>query len=374
MKRKGVCYDVGSITDVNWRPDYNPRIVHRELEIIKSDLHCNSVRITGQNIDRLSSSAKDALQQGLEVWFSPQLWNKSPERTLDYIIKAAAAAEKLRAEYPERLVFSVGSESTLFMQGIIEGKTLMKRMQNMMSGNGVKSGEHNRPLNDYLIKANSAVRQVFHGPVTYASLIFEKVDWSIFDIVGVDHYWSVLIKDRYLDMLKPYFAFGKPVVITEFGFATTKPEPTRGALAVGNIDGPSWLLHKLPVLGRFVKSRLSKIDERDEGMQAKRLIDQLKLLDSAGVDGAFVSTFIFPIKPYDDDPKFDIDRESASLVKTLTGGRHGTTYPEMTWEPKQSFGAVADFFLRTKEPREERVIHFGLDQGYQETGGQTFCG
>jgi hypothetical protein len=346
MKRKGVCYDVGVVTDMNWRPDYDPKIVHRELQIIKNDLHCNSVRITSQNIDRLSSAAKDALQQGLEVWFSPQLWNKSPERTLNYVSKAAAAAEKLREDYPEQLVFSVGSELTLFMQGIIEGRTLMKRIQNMMSGNGVKEGAHNKPLNDYLLKANSTVRDVFHGPVTYASLIFEKVDWSIFDIVSIDHYWSVLVKDRYLDILKPYFAFGKPVVITEFGFGTTKTEPTRGALAIANFDGLTWFLHKLPIVGHFVRPRLRKIDERDENMQARRLIDQLTLLDSEGVDGAFISTFVFPIKPYDEDPKYDLDRESASLVKTMTGGRHGTTYPDMTWEPKESFKAVAAYYSK----------------------------
>ena len=35
MKRKGVTYDVGSVMGMNWRPDYDPKIVHRELEIIR---------------------------------------------------------------------------------------------------------------------------------------------------------------------------------------------------------------------------------------------------------------------------------------------------------------------------------------------------
>jgi hypothetical protein len=344
MKRKGVCYDVEAVTGMNWRRDYDPKIVHHELQIIKNDLHCNSVRISGRSIDRVTVSAKDALQQGLEVWFSPQLWSKSPERTLRYASEAAAAAEKLILEYPEKLVFCLGSELTLTMQGIVKGKTLMKRVRNLGSGKGIKDGSHNKPLNDYLFKANAAVRELFHGPVTYDSLIFEKVDWSIFDIVSVDHYWSVLIKDRYLDILKPYFAFGKPVVITEFGFGTTKTEPTRGALAFGNVDGLTWNLQRLPIVGRFVRPRLKKIDERDESMQARRLIDQLKLLDGAGVDGAFISTFVYPLYPYDDDPKYDLDRESPGLVKSYDGNRHGTTYPDMAWEPKESFKAVADFY------------------------------
>jgi hypothetical protein len=250
----------------------------------------------------------------------------------------------VRARYPGQLVFSVGSELTLFMQGIIPGRFLMKRLHNMMAGDVVKSGRHNKPLNDFLARATPAVRQVFHGPVTYAALIWEQVDWSIFDIVGVDHYWSERIKDRYLDLLAPLFTFNKPVVVTEFGFSTTSAPAVSGAQAIGHVDGWSFVLHRLPVVGRFVRVRLAQIDERDEGVQASRLVEQLHLLDRAGVDGAFVSTFIYPVRPYDDDPKYDLDRESPSLVKSYAGGKHGTTYPDMTWEPKESFKAVADFY------------------------------
>lgn len=35
----------------------------------------------------------------------------------------------------------------------------------------------------------------------------------------------------------------------------------------------------------------------------------------AGVHGAFIDTFIFPLNPYSDDPQYDLDRESESLVK-----------------------------------------------------------
>jgi hypothetical protein len=337
MNRKGVTYNVGSVMGGNWRPDYDPKIVRRELEIIKNDLHCNAVRICGRDISPLAVAAEDALQQGLEVWLTPELWNKSPEQTLDYITKAATAAVTLRQRWPGQLVFVSGGELTLFMQSIVEGKTFMKRLRSMLSGEAVKGRRHNKPLNAYLAKVNEAVRQVLHGPVTYGSLIREQVNWSLFDFVGVDHYWSVRIKDRYLDVLKPLFAFGKPVVITESGFGTTKAEPIGGALALGNVDYKTQFLHRLPMVGQFIRPRLRKIDERDEGLQARRLVDQLKLLDSAGVDGAFISTFVFPLNPYDDNPEYDLDRESASLVKTFAGGKQGTTYPDMRWEPKESF-------------------------------------
>jgi hypothetical protein len=62
----------------NWRPDCSPALVHRELEIIKTGLHCNTVRICARDTGRLATAAEDALRQGLEVWFCPELWNKPP--------------------------------------------------------------------------------------------------------------------------------------------------------------------------------------------------------------------------------------------------------------------------------------------------------
>jgi hypothetical protein len=54
--------------------------------------------------------------------------------------------------------------------------------------------------------------------------------------------------------------------------------------------------------------------------------------------------FIFPLRPYSDTPKYDLDRESSSLVKFFDGGRHGTSYPDMSWEPKEAFRAVAEYY------------------------------
>ncbi len=117
MNRKGICYDVGSFMWMNWRPDYDPKTVQRELAIIKDDLHCNSVRICGRNLDRLLYASESGLGLGLEVWLSPLMWDKGPDETLSYVTDAASRAEPLNRRWPDRLVFSVGSELTLFMQG-----------------------------------------------------------------------------------------------------------------------------------------------------------------------------------------------------------------------------------------------------------------
>jgi hypothetical protein len=345
MKRKGVCYDVGRVMGGNWRPIFDPKIVHRELEIIKNDLHCTAVRICGLDINRLMKASEDALQQGLEVWLSPEMWNKSPEKTLNYIVKASAAAEKLAQSWPERLVLSVGSELTLFMQDIVPGNTLRKRLDNPSLGETIEAGEHNEPLNAFLAKAHEAVRKVFRGQVTYASLPWETVDWSLFDFVGVDHYREARVKDRYVEMLQPLFACGKPVIITEFGNGTYQSAETTGASGLGIVDFKTLFLHHIPLLGRFVRPRLNGEYVRDEALQARELIETLGILDAAGVDGAFVFTFLTPLFPYNDNPRYDLDMGSSSLVKSYDG-EHGATYPDMPWEPKESFKAVAECFAK----------------------------
>ena len=54
MNRRGVCYDVGRVMwEQDWRPELSPEETRRELHIIRDDLHCNAVRICGQDLDRL---------------------------------------------------------------------------------------------------------------------------------------------------------------------------------------------------------------------------------------------------------------------------------------------------------------------------------
>lgn len=342
----------------NWRPDFNPDVIHRELGIIKDDLRCNAVRVCGLDINRLMTAAEDALGQGLNVWLSPEMWDKDQDKTLAYVTKAAEAAEQLNTKYPGRTVFLVGSELTLFMQGIVPGKNVSQRMGNPANREMIRAGKHNEALNPWLAKANNAVRDVFHGPVSYASLVWEKVDWDLFDYVGVDHCRSVKINDRYIDMLQPPFSHGKPVVITEFGSRTYKGADTTTEGMAGTIVDNSPTPR---VLATFIlnaarsslfgtqlpppRPRLKKGGyERDEAMQARALTKTLELLEEAGVEGTFVMTFVSPTSPYDDNPKFDLDLDSFSLVKSYQGGRHGSTYPDMTWEPKEAFKAVSEYY------------------------------
>ncbi len=352
----------------NWRPHFDAATVRRELEIIKSDLHCDAVRITGLDVGRLVTSARAALERGLEVWFCPTVWDKDQGATLAHIVKAAKAAEKLDEEYPGRVVFVVGGEFTLFVDGILQGKNVVERMASLAKefrGQGqagqqtadlaetiarVKAADHSRLFETFLRRVADSTRQVFRGRMAYASLPWESVDWSLFDFVGIDYYRSARNRDQYADMLRPAFEAGKPVVITEFGVQTYEGAEVNGAGLGGNIiDFKSQFFHyKLPLLGALVRPKLTSGEHvRDEGLQARELVDQLTILDDAGVHGAFVSAFMEQVKPYDDDPRYDLDMGSMSLVRYYEGGkRRGTTYPDMPWEPKESFRAVADYFAK----------------------------
>ena len=388
MNRKGVCYDVGRVMlGGSWRPKFDPKIVQRELEIIKSDLHCNAVRICGLDIKRLVKATQFALDEGLEVWFSPEMWDKSQDETLEYITKASIEAEVLRKEWPGKVIFSLGSELTLFMKGIVEGDNFFQRMNNPSFWQNIMSGAHNKPLNDFLERANKTVRENFHGDVTYFSVPFERVNWGNLDFAGMDLYRDERSKEIYDRILKYIPNVGKPVVIGEFGCCTYKGAEMLG----GNGFVISFAMMKklypnmaLPKLISEMIDVIPSVDGhyvRDESLQAREIVEQLSLLNQAGVEGAFVFTFVSPNSTYSDDPRFDSDLGSYSLVKSypeketveefsqqfvrqgkeLLGveidpkdlskfnsniGKHGEKYADMPWDPKESFAAVADYYLK----------------------------
>jgi len=58
-------------------------------------------------------------------------------------------------------------------------------------------------------------------------------------------------------------------------------------------------------------------------------------IDRAGVEGAFIMIFVSPIATYNDNPRYDLNMASYSLVKSYANGKNGTTYPDMLCEPKR---------------------------------------
>ncbi|PQP91134.1 hypothetical protein CPT76_00865, partial [Paenibacillus sp. AR247] len=87
-RRRGINYDVGTYTRGPDQPSsrelFDPGTVRKEMEIIQSELHCTSIRISGRDVDRLVAASECALNQGLEVWFSPALIDEEEQAMLEY--------------------------------------------------------------------------------------------------------------------------------------------------------------------------------------------------------------------------------------------------------------------------------------------------
>jgi hypothetical protein len=347
VQHQGVHYDTGTVfrgpgyAISTRRAALDLAVVRRELEIIRDDLHANAVRIVGSDVRRLTAVAEIALGLNLEVWFSPAFFEYSPEETTTRLVAAAEAAAPLEAAHPRRVNLVAGGELTLFMPGILPGKDITGRMKALKADPALLG---NGKLAAYLAALVPRLRAVFDGPLIYASLTFERVDWGPFDYVGIDHYREARTKDRYVEMLQPVLATGKPVIVTEFGMRTFAGAESSGALGFGVTDTTRLWLHTRPLIGRFFRSRLNGTFERDEAMQARELAETLEELERSGVAGALLSTFATPGAKTDEDPRYDVDMDSMSLVKSLPGGRHGVLYPDMSWEPKESFAAVARHF------------------------------
>jgi len=258
-------------------------------------------------------------------------------------VEAATAAEPLHQQFPGRLTFCVGTESSLFTKGIVPGSTVGRRLTHVRRA-GLRSGRYAQPLQEFLAEATGKVRPVFSGPLTYASVPFEVVDWSRFDFIAVDLYRNSKNEHRYAETIRRYVGNGKPVVNAEFGHSAYRGDRP-GHMEFGEVDGLSLtLLQRIPIAARLVRPGVKgRAPVRDEEHQASELAETLAILDAEGVNGAFVWTFADPWLTHSTDPRRDLDMTSTALVKTLDRGV-GTTYPGVPWEPKRAFGAVAGFY------------------------------
>jgi hypothetical protein len=181
-----------------------------------------------------------------------------------------------------------------------------------------------------------AAREKFAGPLTYAAGPWETVDWELFDLVSVDAYRDAGNATGYRDALRAYRRFGKPVAVTEFGCCTYRGAAARGGMGWMIVDEKS----DPPVIpGTY---------ERDEEEQVRHLHDMLAIYEAEDIDSAFWFTFAgFEHPRHPTDPHRDLDLASYGAVAVLAHAR-GTTYPDMAWEPKQVFGALAAAYARAR--------------------------
>ncbi|HLZ64111.1 MAG TPA: hypothetical protein VKR06_44850 [Ktedonosporobacter sp.] len=335
LRARGIGYDTGFSFDGVTRRPFDHEVVRHELQIIRDDLYCTAVRLFGDDLDRLEFAARHAADLGLEVWFSPFTYQLGPEEMLNLLADGAERAERIRRRGAE-VVFVTGAELSLFNTGFLPGDSLEERTGPLLRRDpGIRELLAGVParINDFLTRAVTVVRERFGGKVTYASIPFEGVDWTLFDIISIDLHRSKEIAGIFQQSVRALVAQGKPVAITEVGCTTH-----RGAADNGARGGGEMIVYEgsTPV-------RLNGDYVRDEQEQATYLRELLDIFTTEGVDAAFVCTFVCYGLPYRSDPRADLDMASWGVVKILEN-RLGDTYPDMPWEPKVAFSVLADYY------------------------------
>lgn len=365
MRHFGVVYDVGlhfSGTERSSVDPFDPDLVRHDMQAI-SELGANAVRIEGQEIDRLIVATRAAHDAGLSVFLSPWKMDAGFRETLEYVSTCAAAAEQLRSEGAE-IVFIVGCEYTIFSDGIYPGSGVYERgawaYRKLRDGGGEREGggwpdspeglpdpfpEKATQLNGVLAALAEASRQSFDGPITYSAAIFEDVDWSIFDMVGVNYYRETQTDEEYVAGLDYFRQWGKPIAIPEFGCCTYKGAAARGGRGFLVLQGTTE-----DGVGLFEGG---VVPTRDETEQADYIERQFRLFAKADVSAAFVFVFAYSPYPTGEGAK-DLDLASYSMVKHFRAeDPRSKAFPP--WEAKESYyragGVFQELSRWTVEPR-----------------------
>lgn len=326
LAHRGVVYTVGAgkTPGTAW----STARMAADLRAIAQDLHADAIEVTGDGVERLAATASEAAERGLHVWLQPTLAGQSPDAVLDHLAEAGRHAEQLRRQ-GARIDLSVGCELWLFVPGIVPGAEPRERIENVKNGT-VDWNTMSARLQDFTARAASVGRSVFGGRLSYAAAQSEidGVDWSLFDIVGVDYYSHLPTRADYVRELQSYRRPGKPLAICEFGTCAYVGAPDSDGMAWDIIDD-----RKTPpeIVGNLVRS---------EQTQATYLLDLLGAFESMDLYAAMAFEFVTPDQPYLSDPRHDLDLASHSLVKTIKDHPADPASP-WHWEPKQAFHALA---------------------------------
>jgi hypothetical protein len=351
MRYWGVHYDTGVHFSQKFfsRGSFDQDLVRYEIRAIKQDLHANAVRIVGEDIERLKFAAQTAIENGLSVFFSPWFIDREPSEVGFLLTRAAEIAEGLRAQGGD-IVFIAGCEVSLFSPGILPGSNVYDRVDWVLSQKNPAAVFSPQALGKRVNAALSpwvkAVRASFRGPVTYAGGPWEGVDWSQFDMVGLDHYRQGESRKEYAAALRSAAYQGKKVAVTEFGCCSYKGADKLGGLGWTAIDGladakPAWAEGKVP--------------ERNEETQARYITEQLDIMVDEGVEAALIFTFANSYLIHDpDEPSRDFDMAGYGLVKRFDPQTpRGRELPP--WGRKRAFQAVADYFARLERSAKQHL-------------------
>ncbi|WP_405840524.1 hypothetical protein OG528_21380 [Streptomyces platensis] len=94
MRARGINHDTGFLPgDDLSRKTFTAEAARRDLAVIAGELHCDAVRISGGDPERLGIATQCAADAGLEVWFAPFPVDLTPEEMLPFFADCAERAE-----------------------------------------------------------------------------------------------------------------------------------------------------------------------------------------------------------------------------------------------------------------------------------------
>ncbi|MFG1944742.1 hypothetical protein [Nonomuraea sp. NPDC048826] len=312
--KKGINYDTGFLPEPGRsRRAFDRDTARRELRVIADELHCRAVRVSGGDPARLAVAAEEAAAAGLEIWYAPFPVDVTPDDTLPMLAECAAHAERLRADGAE-VTLVTGCEASAFLPGFLTGETYGERLGALTTAPAEWWQEEIpamvKRLDGYLSEVARTVRPLFGGRLTYAAAPWEFVDWTPFDVVGVDAYRAAYNAETFRDELRAHFGHGKPVAVTEFGTCAY-----RGA---GELGGSAYFVPDGAV--------------PDEDEQVRYLNELLDVFEEEGVETALWFTFAGYTRAG------AADLGSYGIVRMLD---------ETRWEPKAAFHAMAARYARS---------------------------
>ncbi|MFA1821010.1 type II CAAX prenyl endopeptidase Rce1 family protein [Virgibacillus oceani] len=340
LKQRGIIYDVGSsyAPGQSSREKWDKEAVKYDLEVIRKSLHCNAVTLMGDNLDRLEEAAHYAFEHDLFVWMHPASFDSEPHEMLSQLKNGAILAEKLREKHEDKIGLKVGLEISVFTAGSIPGKDFERRAQNL-KWFGLLLPWFSSRLNELLKQTVEVARKYFRGDITYGSGSWEDVNWEMFDFIGVNYFFDTSTAANYVEGLRRYKRFNKPIVITEFGCCAYE-----GAELKGGEGG--WIQDWSNLNERILDGRYT----RNEQVQADYIGQLVEVFERENIYGAFINQFIEEDHPYSEEALYDLDMASLGIVKACPNKTAQTT-DKRGWLPKKAFYEAAYRYSQYKRRR-----------------------
>ncbi len=322
MRFFGVNYNVGLGSDA-W-PQLSYDNLKQHMQLLKN-MNVNYVRINGNSLEKMRPVAEAAADFGLGVWIAPRFVNVTTKKHIKLIEPFAIYAEDLRKNKKSHVVFVVANEASLYVNGLLPGKDLFARLNNLRHYSKFLLAPEkefvafpkilkaalsyktkcDEKLNNFLSKLVQEVKKKFKGDTTYSKGYWERIKWAKFDIVSMNLYLSQWNRGKMDEILKSELkTSGKPCVLTEFGTACFKGAPDLG------LDAALYLREQPNIQG-------------DEDAQIVGLTEQLKAINRAGIDGCFVWQLIEP------------DARGFGIARILQDGKI---------EPKLAAGILSEYY------------------------------